>query len=220
LRSPKRLVGLLLIPTLIVAYAWQGGDLMKSRARTITDYETESSAATRIEAWNAAVRMVSNHPFIGVGLASFGPAFPDHSDKRPREAHNTFFQIIAESGILAGIMYLLIVSFLIMGLWKNGNKYRAKAKANETNLLHLLNEATLVSFIGLVVCSLFLSLQIYEIFYYLCLIGNSILFLSDRDHYPQEYPIESKFVRGAVSEIEMGEDVTTKRSGETAENRP
>ncbi len=68
---------------------------MKNRAETITKYNKESSAQTRIQAWQAAVRMIKDNPFCGVGLGSFFTAFSDYSDKTPREAHNTFFSNIS-----------------------------------------------------------------------------------------------------------------------------
>jgi O-antigen ligase len=170
---------MLVIPLFMGAYVWQAGDIMRSRAGTIGDYRTETSAATRFEAWDAAINMISNYPLTGVGLASFGPAFPDYSDKAPREAHNTLLQITAESGLIAGAMYVLIVSSSLIGLWKNGKRYKQTDEPDK-RLLHCINEAALVSLCGLVVCSLFLSLQIFEIFYYLCLVVNSVLYLSKK----------------------------------------
>ena len=180
-RSPKKMIGILMIPAFIAAFAWQAGDLMKSRAETISEFETETSAATRIQAWKAALSMISDYPFSGVGLASFGPAFPDHSHDKPREAHNTFLQITAESGIFAGIMYLLISLSLIIGLWKNGIRYRNNWETDQNfQFMYYLNESVLVGFTGMFICALFLSLQVYELFYYLCLLSNSILFVSNR----------------------------------------
>ena len=108
-RSPRKFMGLAVIPFFVIAYLWQAGPVMKQRARTIAEYQEESSAEGRINAWKAAIEMVQSHPFLGVGLASFGPAFSDFSDKAPRETHNTYFQIAAESGLLAGLVYLLLI---------------------------------------------------------------------------------------------------------------
>jgi len=97
-RSPKKILGFLLIPIFIVAYQWQAGSIMKERAHTISKYEQEGSAQTRLQAWKAAIKMIKKYPFFGVGLASFGPAFPDFSDETPRQAHNThitlFFNLL------------------------------------------------------------------------------------------------------------------------------
>jgi len=183
LRGKNKLLGLLLLPAFVGAYYWQAGDLMKERAETIGEYRTETSASTRLEAWQAALGMVKDHPLTGVGLASLGPAFPDYSDKKPREAHNTLLQISAESGAVAGLMYGLMVVTSILALWRNGSRLRqmAGAEANrQRDLLYLINEAVLIAFFGFVVCALFLSLQLSEIFYCLCLLVNAVLLVSVR----------------------------------------
>ncbi|WP_457570836.1 O-antigen ligase family protein [Desulfovulcanus sp.] len=175
-RSPKKLVGLAVIPLFIIAYTWQAGSVMKQRAATIESYEQESSAEARINAWRAATKMMAANPILGVGLSAFGPAFPDYSDKKPREAHNTFFQIAAESGIIAGVMYLLV-------LWNIIFQTRKRSKTeHKTNFLYFANETILTSIIGFAVCSMFLSLQVYEVFYYLCVIANVLIFLGMREN--------------------------------------
>ena len=181
LRSTRRALGLLLIPALLVAYVWQAGDLMKSRAETIDEFRTESSAATRLEAWGAAWNMMRTHPVTGVGLASFGPAFPNYSPKEPREAHNTVLQVAGESGLFAGLALLLLVLATLRALWRNATRLRAlPAPEGRGHILALLNEATLVALCGFSVCALFLSLQMYEILYFLLVLANGILYASSR----------------------------------------
>ena len=50
----------------------------------------------------------------------------------------------------------------------------------ERDQLYLINEAVLIAFLGFVVCALFLSLQLSEIFYCLCLLVNAVLLVSAR----------------------------------------
>lgn len=178
LRSKSRMLGLALIPAFLFVYNWQAGSLMKSRADTIGNYQADASAEDRLEAWRAARRMIADHPITGVGLASFGPAFPAYSDKHPREAHNTLLQITAQSGVPAGAMYVLIIFASVMGLWRNGNRLRARDGPHEGDMLFCINEATLIGLCGLVVCSLFLSLQEFEIFYLLNVLANAVMYLS------------------------------------------
>jgi O-antigen ligase len=180
LRSKHRALGLLLVPAFVVAYQWQAGAVMKERAGTIEEYASETSAETRIQAWHAAVGMIAAHPVVGVGLASFGVAFPDFSDKQPREAHNTFLQISAESGVLAGLMYLLLGFGSVVALWRNGKWLKSKSLPDWDEKLHLVNEAALCGMSGFVACSLFLSLQMSEIFFCLCAIAQAVLLISRR----------------------------------------
>ena len=194
-RSKNKVTGFLLILVFIVAYVWQAGDLMKERAGTITD-TTETSSATRLESWAAAAGMIVDNPLIGVGLASYGPAFPYYSSKKPREAHNTMLQISAETGVIAGAMYLLIVGYSIVSLARNGNCLRKlDFSIQEVKILYYINEALLVSFMGLVVCSVFASLQMFEIFYFLFVLINATLFISTKiiaDTYARELELSQK----------------------------
>jgi len=159
------------------------GDSRLDLSATITDYEEEDSAMGRIEAWEASSGMMAAHPLTGVGFASFGQAFPDFSDKRPRVAHNTFFQIGGEWGVIAGITYLTLLFSTINRLRKNGNRLRQLARqtdnpGNENRLYLCINEACLLGLTGFFVCSMFLSLQGYEVFYYLLVLANATLVCS------------------------------------------
>jgi probable O-glycosylation ligase (exosortase A-associated) len=177
-RSKHRTLAALLLPAFAIAYFWQAGDLMRDRAGTLTQVSTEASAVGRLQAWGAAASMIANHPITGVGLASFGPAFPDYSEHKPREAHNTFFQITAESGLIAGSMYVMLAITCFFSMLRNGTFLKRNMSTREDETLYLINEALLVSFSGLLVCSLFLSLQLFEIFYCLAVMMNAILYIT------------------------------------------
>jgi putative inorganic carbon (HCO3(-)) transporter len=175
LRSRRKLLGLALIPAFLLVFALEAGPVMKTRVLSIDHYHKSGSAEDRLHAWHAAERMILAHPVTGVGVASFGPAYPFYSHHHPREAHDTFFQITAESGVLAGVMYVLIVISLIRSLWRNGIELKRRTRLGETSNSLMINEAVMIGFIGLVVCSVFLSLQEFEIFYVLNVLGNTVI---------------------------------------------
>ena len=175
LRSRRRLLGLALIPAFLIVFSHEAGPVMKTRVLSIDHYHKSASAEDRLHSWRAAERMIVAHPLTGVGVASYGPAFPYYSRHHPREAHDTFLQITAESGVLAGTMYVLIVLSLIHALWKTGKALKEKSERAAMSDSLMINEAVMVGFIGLVVCSIFLSLQEFEIFYVLNVLGNTVL---------------------------------------------
>ena len=178
MRSRRKLLGLALIPVFLLVFLVEGGPVMTARVNGLDQYQVHRSVQDRFHSWQAAERMIEANPITGVGLASYGPAFPYYSHHHPREAHDTLLQITAESGVFAGAMYLLIVLSLICSLWKNGSQIRREGARNDALLM--MNEASMVGFMGLVVCSIFLSLQEFEIFYCLNVLGNSVLYLSRR----------------------------------------
>jgi len=175
--SKRKILILLIIPLLYFFYYWQAGDVMKQRFQTVSEYHEESSAQQRLKAWKGAWRMIKKYPFTGVGLSSFITALPDFYPTSPRVAHNTLIEFTAESGIFAGMFYLLI----IFSFFKNAFYVRRVLfSRDDFYFLYVLNSATFVSFCGLVVCSMFLSLNYYEIFFYLLLINNNLAVLAKR----------------------------------------
>lgn len=68
----------------------------------------------RVELWNAAARMIADHPFTGVGIGQFLPLSPRYRGpgeggmrQSPENAHNNVLQIAAELG-LPGIAVFLV----------------------------------------------------------------------------------------------------------------
>lgn len=165
LRSRKKSVGIAFVIALLVAFAWQGGDYLKDRSRTIVEYEGERSAEGRLQAWRAGIKMILDHPVTGVGPGNFMTAFPDYSYERVRVSHNTFFQLASESGIAAGVIYVLLCTGILRRGMKNSRILKGKDQ-----LLWAINEAVICSSSGYFVCAMFLNLATYETFYYLLIL--------------------------------------------------
>ena len=171
--SKRKFIMILLLPFFLFFYQWQAGSIMKERSDTITEYKHEGSAEQRLKAWKGGLRMIMKYPFTGVGLASFITALPDFYPTSPRVAHNTFIQFTAESGVFAGLFYILIVITFFNNFRFIRNNV-TKLKLPETHTISILNLSTFISFSGLIVCGLFLSLNFYEIFFFLSLLNNNM----------------------------------------------
>jgi hypothetical protein len=79
-------------------------------------------------------------------------------------AHNTFVQFAAEDGLFAGLMYLL----LCLGVFSSYLKQlRIGREQSVDPFIVSLNEAITASLGGFFVCSMFLDLATFEMFYYL-----------------------------------------------------
>lgn len=176
LRAQRKAVGIVVLCVFGLAFTFQAGDIMKERSRTISEYESETSATQRLDAWQAALAMMVDHPISGVGLASFGQAFPSYSDAKPKIAHNTFFQIGGEWGVVAAAAYLMLMLSTLNRLRKNGNALRSlRQSSDEARTYYCVNEACLLGLVGLFTCSMFLSLENFEVMYYLLAVSNSVL---------------------------------------------
>ena len=184
IRSKKILSGLLIILMFAVLFVWQGGEIMKDRSATITEYNEEASASMRIKAWIGGMRMLAAHPLTGVGLGAFITALPDFIDTKPRVAHNTFIQLAAESGIGAAICYLAIVLLVIKNFLKIDYWCQHRRNLRGVRIVNALNNSCSASFLGFFICSIFLSLNTYEIFFFLMVISNSLSVLcAKHDNY-------------------------------------
>jgi putative inorganic carbon (hco3(-)) transporter len=167
LRSKKKMMGLAMIPVLIAALIWQGGSI-KNRVQIVSsNYEDDGSTMGRIHSWTAGSKMVLDHPITGVGLGNYLPAFPMYSEERPRVAHNTVIQFAAETGAAAGLAYLA----LIFNVFIQGRKVRRESKKrNYDPTQWAIFEASECSLFGFFICSLFLNLAMFEVYYYLLMI--------------------------------------------------
>lgn len=172
LLSKRKTVAVPLLVAFFIFYNWQAGDVMKRRSETIV--VGESSSDMRLAAWKGGLGMIMKHPVTGVGMGAFITALPVFSSTSPRVAHNTLVQFTAESGLGAGAAYLFVLGLFVV----NARKVRAYCREHddpESLSLARLNDASSASFAGLVTCSLFLSLNTYEIFFVLLIFNNALL---------------------------------------------
>lgn len=79
----------------------------------------EGSNAGRIEMWTKAWEVVSDHPFLGVGIGNYPLEVKASADYRePIYAHNTYLDIAAEMGILAALFWMAILIWTFLAFIK------------------------------------------------------------------------------------------------------
>jgi O-antigen ligase len=163
-RSKRKLFILLIPVAFLFAFLTQGGGYLKDKALGteggVTSVET---AQTRFDSWSAGIGMMMEYPVTGVGPGNFLRAYSDFLDGRIFVAHNTFIQFSAETGILSGVMYLL----LGWGFLSSYYRQRRYTKDNSDPFLAAVKESITGAVIGFYVCSMFLNLAAYEILYLL-----------------------------------------------------
>ena len=59
--------------------------------------------------WKAAFRMLITHPLFGVGWTHFYEVVTDYGADHRLIAHNTIISVFAETGLIGGITFLLIL---------------------------------------------------------------------------------------------------------------
>lgn len=103
--------------------------LTLKRAKSILNFK-ETSNKGRLEIWNATLNSFVKYPFLGVGVGNYPTVIgePLESGRRGASAHNLYFDIAAEMGILGLVTFLLI-------LWEIFKKARAQIAVAKTVFL-------------------------------------------------------------------------------------
>ncbi len=86
-------------------------------------YLYKPSVSIRGYYWRAAIEMLTNHPFFGVGIDGYGYYFKEYREVNypltygfqitSTNAHNTFLQFFATGGVFLGIAYLALNGYIL-----------------------------------------------------------------------------------------------------------
>lgn len=176
------LIGLGVLVTIVFSFAPQ---VYFDRMKTIKDYETEGSAQGRIMAWKSAIRMATDHPFIGVGASHFAvkygveyrpPGF-GRTDLPWSNAHSIYFLTLGEFGF-TGMIFLL--GLVITNVLRNeriiGKTSESMASSADTG--RKLTIAMQASFIAFAVGGAFLSGLYYPHIFIVSALNESVCFLA------------------------------------------
>lgn len=94
--------------------------------RLISSFDlSDHSTSGRLAIWSEALHIIGRHPLIGVGLGNYSnTAVPSATYREPRYAHNTLLDIAAETGILPGILFFLLISTALI---RSATKYESNS---------------------------------------------------------------------------------------------
>ncbi|MDP3537316.1 MAG: putative O-glycosylation ligase, exosortase A system-associated [Azonexus sp.] len=135
-----------------------------SRMNTISEYQADTSAMGRINAWYMAWNLAKDN-FFGGGFEIynrmlFGMYAPDPD--AVHAAHSIYFQVLGEHGFVGLILFLTLWALV----WWNAGKLRKEAKKQpETKWVSDLGAMCQVSLVGYAVGGAFLSLAYFDLPY-------------------------------------------------------
>ncbi len=137
------------------------------RINSINDYQEDSSAMGRINAWYMTFNLAKDRPLVGGGFDIYDPGVflayaPDPMDVHA--AHSIYFQVLGEHGFVGLALYILIGVLT----WRDCSWVVRHAKSHQ-DLRWAANLATMVqvSLLGFFVGGAFLSLAYFDVPYYL-----------------------------------------------------
>lgn len=159
----------------VVMLLWQGGMLVERSSKTVTKSQStsvEEPINPRILSWQVGIDIVLEYPILGAGPQRFQYAsallFPG---KSPHVAHNTLLNFSANTGLIAGAIFL---SFFYCSYKQF--KY-VKEVVKEDSTASFINLSCMGGLVGYFVGAFFLDLIIFEPFYSLLLLITANYYL-------------------------------------------
>lgn len=74
-----------------------------------------ASPTNRLTIWRTTLAMIADQPLSGVGLGAFDVAYPRYDTENglrfTTHAHNEFLHVVSETGVVGGVMSLLVLLF-------------------------------------------------------------------------------------------------------------
>jgi O-antigen ligase len=144
----------------------------------------------RTDIWKVGLRMVRGAPLQGIGAGNFpivsihyllepGALLrDDFIVDKPKVAHNTYLEVLAELGIV-GLTLFLIVIFFAIGCAVRAARYAAKLKDRE---IDIMARALVVALASLLAANFFISREYSKQLWLLLALGPAMLNILRRDH--------------------------------------
>ena len=129
----------------------------------ITDLGGGSSG--RSDLWRVGWQVFTSHPLAGVGIGNF-QVVESHYTLRPGAisrigylvdvphlVHNTYLQLLAETGVIGLALYLLVLVFCVRSTWSAIQRFESIGRRREADLAR----AVLMGVVGMSVALFFIS---------------------------------------------------------------
>ena len=91
-----------------------GEDLQFGDVRGADINDANYAVLERLAHWQSAIDMANEHPWLGVGWGNYEPAYADYAlinwPYALGHAHNNYLNILAETGLVGTLAYLLVWS--------------------------------------------------------------------------------------------------------------
>jgi putative inorganic carbon (HCO3(-)) transporter len=140
----------------------------------------------RTELWGVALSVSADHPIAGVGLNNFIVQSPRYADRpgslkyadliaeRPHAVHNTYLEVLVETGVIGLLLFLATVGAAVHATW---SAVRIFDRRGERELAQLAR-GVLLATIAVLTGGLFLSLRSQAALWLLLSLGVVLLLMA------------------------------------------
>ncbi len=142
----------------------------------------------RSDIWTVGWRMVQAHPLNGVGVGQFqtsavhyliAPGTIRRSDliiDTPKVAHNIYLQVLAETGVVGLVPFLIILGFSLLCALRAAREFERRKDMG----MELMSRAVFVALVGILAADFFVSSQFSKQLWLLLGLGPALLAIACR----------------------------------------
>jgi O-antigen ligase len=146
-------------------------------------FTASDSGSGRADIWQVAWRVTAEHPIAGVGLHNFTVHSPlyvrrpgllryvDLIAERPHVVHNTYLEVLTETGIVGLTLFLAVLGASLVAAWKAAGRFEQSG----AYALGTLSRGTLVATLGMLTAGFFVTLGSEPILWLLLALGPALL---------------------------------------------
>lgn len=183
MKSRKKVVGLSMGAVALVLFLVFLPADVRERLATLKKPTEDGSASGRLHAWGVAWNMTKGNPTFGVGFMAFVYHFRAY-DKTPEEeweygksvgsvrvAHNSYMQLMAESGIPSMAFFLIMIFSTILSL----RRLRAQVRSRDGPIWILYYTHMIeVSLVAFLIGATFLNRSHFDLLYHLVAVSACV----------------------------------------------
>jgi O-antigen ligase len=147
-------------------------------------YSAEEARTSRYELWRAAGNAIAAHPILGIGSRRFGEFGQDYGeishDNRGKVTHNTFIEILADTGVLG----LLTFYLMLRGIYRSVKGSQLSPEPSDG--LSELKVATLITLLTIIFRSMLDAKAHDWSFYFVTVVAIAVSTLAAREKVPEK----------------------------------
>jgi O-antigen ligase len=166
-RGVPRTGKVLMVVVIAFAALMNADKINMDRYLTLGELESDYNVTTefgRLGIWRRGLRLFAEDPLTGVGVNAFGEAIgmariADNVQPQWQAPHNSYIQVIAETGAVGGLAFLLLIGTCVTALVRISRKAGTTGNDEVARLAAIL----LIGLIAQLMSAFFLS-QAYSMF--------------------------------------------------------
>lgn len=168
IKSQKKIFGAVVLSATLIIAPYFITERWANRMETIKEYEQDTSAMGRINAWKTAFNVAKDRPFTGAGFdgLSYGTVarYSPHPSATAGDVHSIYFEVLGEHGFIAFGLFVLLLLFCFFSLRKIKKRLEG---VHSAGWMRNYSDMLQISLIAYMAGGVFLGRAYFDLFYHL-----------------------------------------------------